>query len=423
MDAIIARSNEPVVAVAQLGARRHYTVPRIMWRAGLLGSFFTDITTAHGWARVIRAIGAWGLLRGPGRRLALRIPKEIPRSRIVHFPAFAWEFRKRLRHTRTADERSDVYLWAGREFCRQINLVGLKGITAVYAFNSAGLELLAPARQRGLLCITDQTGAPCELENHFVSEERELWAGWENDGMTCDHIKRFADRERAEWNLANLIICGSDFVREGVGRCGGPLEKCVVVPYGVDVPSFVTRHGEAPRARGPIRILTVGSVRLLKGTPYLLKAAEALRGHAVFRVVGETSTISPKVIRRLAEAVDLTGPVPRNQMSGHYAWADVFLLPSVCEGSARVCYEALAAGLPVIATPNAGSVVRDGSDGFIVPIRDSDAIVERIRLLSSDRDSLIGMSRNAISRASEYTVDKYSRRLLEAVDVSGTRAF
>ncbi len=54
-----------------------------------------------------------------------------------------------------------------------------------------------------------------------------------------------------------------------------------------------------------------------------------------------------------------------------------------------MCYEAFAAGLPVITTPSAGSVVRDGIDSFSVPIRDPEAVVEELELLAHDREMLV----------------------------------
>src|SRR5262249_11308352 len=103
-----------------------------------------------------------------------------------------------------------------------------------------------------------------------------------------------------------------------------------------------------------------------------------------------------------------------SQMALPYAWADVFLLPSVCEGSATVTYEALAAGLPVVCTPNTGSVVRDGVDGFIVPVGDVDAIVERLERLA-DPSLRAEFSVRARGRAAEFTLDAYRRRLLAAL--------
>jgi glycosyltransferase involved in cell wall biosynthesis len=99
----------------------------------------------------------------------------------------------------------------------------------------------------------------------------------------------------------------------------------------------------------------------------------------------------------------------------HYTWADVFLLPTVCEGSATVCYEALAAGLPVVTTPNAGSTVRDGVDGFVVPIRDSETLVERLARLAEDPELLAGMSANALARASEFGLANYGERLMRVL--------
>jgi len=105
-------------------------------------------------------------------------------------------------------------------------------------------------------------------------------------------------------------------------------------------------------------------------------------------------------------------------MPAQYAWADVFLLPTLCEGSATVCYEALAAGLPVITTPNAGSVVRDGLDGFVVPIRDPEAIAEKLEILARDRELLWWMSNKARERAREFTVEKYGERLIATLRVA-----
>ena len=113
--------------------------------------------------------------------------------------------------------------------------------------------------------------------------------------------------------------------------------------------------------------------------------------------------------------VEVVGAVPRSQIGEHYSWADVFVLPSICEGSATVCYEALAHGLPVITTPNSGSVVRDGLEGFIVPIRDADAIADRLVRLTRSDGLLDAMSRNARARAMEFTVEKYGERLVKAL--------
>src|SRR6202030_2558360 len=106
-----------------------------------------------------------------------------------------------------------------------------------------------------------------------------------------------------------------------------------------------------------------------------------LRGRAEFRLVG-LSHVSTTALAELRSVVQLVGAVPRSEILAHYAWADVFLLPSICEGSATATYEALAAGLPVVCTPNTGSVVRHGREGFVVPVRDVEALVAALEQLA-----------------------------------------
>ena len=117
--------------------------------------------------------------------------------------------------------------------------------------------------------------------------------------------------------------------------------------------------------------------------------------------------------------MELTGPVPRSEVLAQYAWADVFFLPSLCEGSATVTYEALACGLPVVCTPNTGSVVRDGIDGFVVPMRDAAAMADRLLQFHQDRDLLESASEQARQRASEFTLEAYRTRLKQALHSAG----
>jgi glycosyltransferase involved in cell wall biosynthesis len=264
----------------------------------------------------------------------------------------------------------------------------------------------------------EQTIAPKELEMQLLAEEALAHPGWEETVDSDGAGEAYAAREEAEWQEADLILCGSEFVKEGIRACGGPVDRIAVVPYGVDIPQTLREPWET---REPLRVLTVGAVGLRKGSPYVLSAARALRGRAIFRMVGNLF-VAASAERSLREHTEVIGPVRRGEVVSHYAWADVFLLPSICEGSATVCYEALACGLPVITTPNAGSPIRDGTDGFVVPIRDPEAIAERVGRLAATPDLLAFMSRNALERSREFTVQRYGERLLLALGSDRRRA-
>ena len=95
-----------------------------------------------------------------------------------------------------------------------------------------------------------------------------------------------------------------------------------------------------------------------------------------------------------------------------FSESTVFVLPSITEGSAKTTYEAMAAGLPVITTLNAGSVVRDGIDGFIVPIRDHATIREKLDYLYENREVAREMGESARMQVAAFSWDAYEKRMI-----------
>jgi glycosyltransferase involved in cell wall biosynthesis len=384
----------------------HYAVPRILHTAARLERLYTDFA----------AVGAWQRSQAWPGRFGSRVPEGIPSERITHFPALAFStaLGRRMIHTESA--YLQLCITTGKRFCNSVLARGFGAATAIYAYNSAALELLRAARERGLFCVLEQTGAPRSIERRLLAEERAAWPEWESTAarsrMGEAGTSAFSAREAAEWECADLIVCGSSFAAAALARAGVPSERCRVVPYGVD-PSFA-QHSPQLRKSG-LNVLFCGAVGVQKGVPHLLEAAKRLSPHYFrFRLVG-AAPLHPSAMRELASRCEVIGAVPRTAVADHYRWADVFVLPSICEGSATVCYEALAAGLPVITTPNAGSVVRNGIDGYIVPIRDAAAIARKLDLLASDPELLQQLSANARERAREFTVARYGERLLSTL--------
>ena len=263
--------------------------------------------------------------------------------------------------------------------------------------------------------MSEQTIAPHAIERSLLDEEQQRDPGWELPVEDCGAAE-YGQREEAEWRLADLILCGSEFVRDGVLQCGGPAKKCVVVPYGVERPlAGATSERRKRTPAEPLRVLTMGTVGLRKGAPYVLEAARRLQGKAIFRIVGR-SALSAGADAQLRRGRMHRGRPPQRGGTA-LCLGGIFLLPSICEGSATVTYEALAHGLPVICTPNTGSVVCDGVEGFVVPIRDADAIVDRLRELRQDRALLERWAESALERSREFTLERYADRLLEALSL------
>jgi glycosyltransferase involved in cell wall biosynthesis len=409
----VASPRRPRVAVAQLGARMHYAVPAILHRAGMLEGLYTDLCAEVGWVRAARRLLPNRLLPQSVQRLFARDVPDVPRNRITCFSAYGLARIFQRGRATTAAEMFRHLVEANSGFGRRVARCGLGDANVVYAFNGAALEILQYARAHAIRTVLEQVSAPVEFNERLYADERRRWPGWETGEVAESDWHEMAQREIQEWALADTIVCGSDYVVDAMRTGGGPVQKCVAVPYGVDAGQFRAPQDRARNRR--LGVLCVATLNLLKGVQYLMAAARLLKDEPVdIRLIGP-SQLCGKAVDELKTALTVVGPVPRTQMRDEYARADVFVLPTISEGSATVCYEALAAGLPVVTTPHAGSVVRDGIDGFIVPIRDPEALANRIMLLARDRDRLDQMSQHAAQAAERYTWDRYGQRLIEAV--------
>jgi glycosyltransferase involved in cell wall biosynthesis len=401
-------------AVAQLGARMHYAVPALLHRAGLLDRLYTDLCADVGWLQMLGRIMPRRLTPGAMKRLLSRHAEGVPAEKIVSFSRFGLGRFMRGRGVTAPAQLLRHYAEENARFCELVLRHGLGQADALYCFNAAGVELMRHGRDRGSWIVLEHIGAPFEYDETLLADERSRWRGWENGATTSADWEPLARREREEWELADAVLCASDYVEECVRAEGWPSHKCQIVPYGVDAARFAVTRDHDHTRRQPLRALCVAMLQLRKGVPYLMQAAHLLTSSKVkIRTVG-SSAVSEQALEQMRSVIDVAGVVPRSQIRDEYANADVFVLPTLSEGSATVCYEALAAGLPVITTPNAGSVVRDGVEGFIVPIRDPQAIADRLVQLETDRAMLARMSAAAVQRAQDYTWDQYGQRLLAA---------
>lgn len=384
------------VLVAQIGARRHYAVPRALHAVGMLDRLVTDITAHAGISRIVASVVPEGLRPPALRKLIGRRVEALPTDMIEHLPSFAlspWHRR------RGGEAMTDFWARRNASFCRKVEARGLGGASTVYAFNGAALEIFEAARRRGIGTMLDQTAAAWRWNRIMLRSEAERWAGWEGEEDEIDLSGRLSEREEAEWRLADRIVCGSSFARDTLVELGADATRCSVVPYAGHVAR--SRVGGLPDGsrRGahdrPLRVLFVGTLQLRKGLPYLLAAVDLLpRSAFEIRLVGPPK-LAPHAMHLLAQRTEVIGAVPRGEVDRHYDWADVMVLPTLSEGSANVCYEAMAAGLAVVTTPNAGSVITDGVDGLLVPARDAEALAAALARLEADRALLAAIAAEA----------------------------
>jgi len=397
--------------VAQVGARRGYAVPAILEKAGMLERFYTDITGDMGLGAVVSAAAILPLVGKSARRLGARhLPFNV-RAKTKTFPAISLVHALReaiMARDPAAACREDVCFSnaLGRAMLRH----GFGSATHMYSMLGECGPLFAEGKRRGLITVSE-IYVPLSTER-ILTEERKKFPGWELNAPDYAAVCRGFESEHATSLDADFAICPSEWVRDDlVQNFGLPSERAAVVPYGVNSGLFSVRNEPVH-----CRILFAGTADLRKGIHYFGAAAEKLlmrRVRCEFRVAGnvERSVANQEQCRHLK----FLGRVPRLKIGGEFAVADMLVLPSLAEGSAETTYEALACGVPVVTTAEAGSVVRDGIDGRIVPSRDPEALANAIAEIVEDRQKRERMSRAARDRAHDYTWERYGERLLAAL--------
>ena len=187
-----------------------------------------------------------------------------------------------------------------------------------------------------------------------------------------------------------------------------------VVPFGSPPP--IAKIPETQKG-GPLRVLYVGSIGQRKGISYALDAIELLRNQVSLTLIGKPTAKNCYPINAALEKYRWIPSLPHQQILEQMTQHDVLLLPSLFEGLALVIGEALSQGLPVISTVNSGAteVVRNGIEGFIVPIRDSQSIANHLQQLIDDPDLLYQMRKACLRRAEELSWDQYGIKLWETI--------
>lgn len=397
--------------VAQIGARRGYAIPAILEKAGMLERFYTDITGDLALGKVLSTGAMLPFPDNPAPRLAgRRLPPNI-RAKTTTFPGLSLgHVLRRFANRRgpAADFRESMRFSSA--LGRAMTRCGFGEATHMYSMLGECSPLFAAGKQRGLTVVTE-IYIPLSTER-IVAQERKNFPDWEPDTPDFAAIRRERGGENALLALTDFAICPSKAARDDlVQNFGFTQERTAIVPYGIN-PELLSVCNESVRGR----VLFAGTAELRKGIHYFAMAAEKLaaRGlHYEFRVAGDVqhSVANQKQCRYLT----FLGRIPRGEMAREFAAADLFVMPSLAETGPEVNYEALACGVPVVTTPEARGVVRDGIEGRIVRARDPEVLANAIVEIIEDREKRDRMARASRERARDFTWECYGERLVSAL--------
>jgi glycosyltransferase involved in cell wall biosynthesis len=408
----------PTWTVAQIGARENYAAARAFAPLGRLNRLYTDI-----WCRV----GAGLLRRGPAllRTLAGRVHSAVPSGRVISFGtgAILGEIQARIRPARTPAGLYDEYLRVGRWFDGRVTAHLARrpppaGPSAFFAYNTGCLESVRLLRARGVVTVVDQID-PARVEYDIVRAEAAKWPGWADAPPAIPDA--YFDRLAAEWEAADAVVVNSAWSADALVTQGVPRKKVHVVPLAYDPPGRAESASDLSNADsvrspsrlggGPLVVLWLGNVILRKGIQYLVEAARRLAGQPIRFVVVGPIGISQSAISAAPPNMEFLGRTTRDRTAAAYGAADLFVLPTLSDGFAITQLEAMAHGLPVIATPNCGAVVEHGKDGLVVPAGDAVALAAAIAELADDADRRCEMGRNAVVKSRTFSLAAFADRL------------
>ncbi len=327
------------------------------------------------------------LFNGIIARLATMLPAWVPpvvQSRILH--AVHDRFSRRLTHHIPPD--SDIFIGLS-SFC---------------------LEGLRLAKECGLVTIVDHGSLHIRYERQLMEEETRLLGLPPDRELAPPWI---AEKEDQEFRLADYIMVLSKVAKRTMVEQGLPAENIFVNQCGVNLRDFTPGH----KPDGVFRVVYCGAISPRKGIYYLLQAFTELNlPNAELWVVGRAANPDfEKLLRRFhTPQVRFLGTFPQRRLAQIYSQGSVFVLPSIADGFGMVVPQAMACGLPAIVTENvgAGDIIVHGKNGYILPIRDVDALKSHLLRLYQEPELAAAMGREAAESAGRFSWDAYGDRLV-----------
>ena len=229
----------------------------------------------------------------------------------------------------------------------------------------------------------------------------------------------FIESEQEEYELADVILTPSNFVKNSFEEKFQ--HKVKVINFGVNTNNFY-KNNTIKKSDKYFDILFIGQISLRKGLHYLIDAFKNLQHpNKRLHIVG-SHTLDKKFYQKKLniENIIVYGHINHLKLNNIINKCHIFVLPSIEEGFATVILQALSAGCPVIVSENTGAkeFVTDNNCGFVVPIRDSKAIQEKLELIADNKNTIENLSNNAVKKMKDQSWENYISKLNSIVSES-----
>lgn len=277
----------------------------------------------------------------------------------------------------------------------------------VVACEISALATFRRARRLGLTTVLDAAAT------HHATQDR-----YHGHTESAALHRRIAAVKDAEIALADHLLVVSELARRSYVEAGVPEAKIHLVPLGVETTLFTPAApdpGAAEGGRG-VELFFAGAASQVKGLDLLLRAFAEVRAAepaARLTIAGPPGDASPLLGPPPPPGVSVLGPLRQAELASRLRGADCLVLPSRNESFGMVVAEAMAAGLPVVASNRVGAadLIREGENGWVVPAGDAGALAARLLACARDRPSLRALRPACLATAAAASWTAYRRRL------------
>jgi starch synthase len=385
-------------------------------KAGLLGEFWTCVHYRE--TPFLRRVLPGSLSRQLRRRIFPAELSEVMRSspfrELGRLLAPRAGLRSLVRHEQGPLSVDAVYRSLDRKVSQRIADPRFHG---VYAYEDGALESFQAANRRDKACIYDLPIGYWRAARSILQEEAEREPEWSNTlNGNLDSAQK-TERKDGELHHANLVVVASTFTLRTLEEAPDFRGSVVMIPYGAPrLEGFLPTETQV-RQSAKLRVLFVGSLGQRKGLSYLFRAVRSLGSSVELTIIGARPMVACSALDHELSAIRWIPSCSHREVLAEMAAHDVFVFPSLFEGFGLVLLEAMAMGLPIITTAHTAGpdLITDGVEGFIVPIRSSSEISEKLDLLRRDPDRRVAMSESARARAREFTWEQYGHTLAGSV--------
>ncbi len=275
-------------------------------------------------------------------------------------------------------------------------------------WSGMSLQTLREVKKLGKLVILERGSTHIQYQDKILHEEYKQF----NRKFNIDN--RVIQKELREYEECDFISIPSNFVRDTFIEYGVPEGKLIVNPYGTSN-LFQKRATSVKNIK--FRILYLGVISVQKGFRYFYESITRLaipKDNFEVWVVGSVTEEMKTYVNSIKnENIRFFGHVIHHELSSLISQCDIGVQPSLQEGMSMVVLQMLACGVPVIATTNTGAsdVIVDEFNGFIIPIRSSSNIKDKIELCFNHPELLEFMKVNAAESVRDrFTWDAYGER-------------